>query len=103
MKSSDPSEGERNSTPGADDLPVPACVQPIERRSVGDRIKGQRTVRSDTQRIADAENLAVETAVHLPLHEAMQGKIHGDASGKQRNRDKRQTRPTAAARSGIAG
>jgi hypothetical protein len=42
------------------------------------------------QGVADAENLAIETTVHLPLYEAMQGKIHGDAGGKQRNNDKHQ-------------
>jgi hypothetical protein len=41
------------------------------------------------QGIADAENLAVEAPVHLSLHETVKGKIHGDASGKQRDHNER--------------
>jgi hypothetical protein len=65
-------------------------VAAIERRPIGDWIKGERTVWSDTQGVADAENLTVQAAIHLSLHEAMQGEIHRDASSQQRNNDKRE-------------
>jgi hypothetical protein len=65
-------------------------MQPLERRPVGDCIKRQRTVRSNMQGVADAENLTVETAVHLALNEAVQSKIHGDAGCKQRNHNEHQ-------------
>jgi hypothetical protein len=71
---------------------------PIERGSVGDWFKGQRTAWSDTQGVANAEDLAIEAPIHLALNEAVQGKIHRDASGKQRNQDKGQRQrqqPTA--------
>ena len=72
------------------DLPVPARARPLERRPVGDRIQGQRTVRSAAQGVADAKNLAVEAAVHLSLNEAVQGQIHRGSSAKQRHHDERE-------------
>jgi hypothetical protein len=71
---------------------------PIERGSVGDWFKGQRTAWSDTQGVANAEDLAIEAPIHLALNEPVQGNIHRDASGKQRNQDKGQRhrqQPTA--------
>jgi hypothetical protein len=59
----------------------------IERWPIGDWIKGERTVRSDTQGLADAEDLAVQAAIYLALNEPVQSKIHRDAGGKQRNHD----------------
>ncbi len=48
--------------------------------------------------VANAEDLAIEAPIHLALNEPVQGNIHRDASGKQRNQDKGQRhrqQPTA--------